>query len=85
MASSSDFVDVSKPDPGALTMATTPGAFGRQASAEFRRHLMFLHSMPLVVHLGNQKFQSVAQLDTQGEARRLIVISTDYCVVYDLP
>lgn len=84
MASSSDFVDVSKPDPGVLTIQITPGAFGRQASAEFRRHLMFLHSMPLVVHMGNQKFQLVAQLDTQGEVRRLIIISTDYYAAYDL-
>lgn len=35
--------------------------------AEIRRHLMFLHSVPLVVRAGNA-MQPVTQLDTAGEA-----------------
>ena len=36
-------------------------------SAEIRRHLVFLYTMPLVARLNQQIFQPVQQLDTQGE------------------
>ena len=74
MASSSGFVDVVKPDPGALAMPPPPQAFalhGRHPSSEVPRHLVFLHSMPLVTRLNQQTFQPVQQLDTQGEVYRI--------------
>ena len=42
--------------------------------AEIRRHLMFLHSVPLVVRAGNSAIKPVTQLDTAGEARLVLCI-----------
>jgi hypothetical protein len=55
-------------------LADLPAHLLQPESAEMRRHLMFLHSAPLVTRL-NFTFHPVAQLDTHGEVRFPIFIS----------